>query len=275
MTSTTFEIGRKPAAVRRAFIQSGEGPTVDVLQHARGEARAQIEVVDRDLHELRRRARSRRLGLALVERSQAQVEHRRDVAGDAADREQVGPVRQDLEVEHDVAEREARRERLAGGVAVAEDQDARVLVGELELALGEDHAVRQRAAQLRALELASVRQTQTRECDRDRVAGPEVPGAAHDLAGLRPSRVDLAELEAVGVRMLAGLEHEAGDDQLIILLGQPVAGDLLDLDPGERDPGAELGEGRQRILEVVLQPAQGDLHRRPPANCSRKRRSSS
>ena len=95
--------------------------------------------------------------------------------------------------------------------------------------------------------------------------------------GSRAAGVDLAELQAVGVRMRVRLEHEAGDDELLepVLLGQAAARDLLDLDACERDARAELVERRQRVVQVILEPLEQDLHRRPPANCSRKRRSSS
>ncbi len=95
--------------------------------------------------------------------------------------------------------------------------------------------------------------------------------------GSGPPGVDLAELQPVGVRVRVRLQHEAGEHEPLdpVLLGQPATGDLLDLDARERDPRAELGERRQRIVQVGLQPADRHLHRRPPANCSRNRRSSS
>ena len=42
--STTFEIGRWPAAIRRCFSHSGDGPDLHVLEHARGEAQADLGV---------------------------------------------------------------------------------------------------------------------------------------------------------------------------------------------------------------------------------------
>ena len=46
--STTLLIGRIPAAVSRAFSHSGDGPILHVLVQARGEARAQLGVLDLD-----------------------------------------------------------------------------------------------------------------------------------------------------------------------------------------------------------------------------------
>ena len=152
-----------------------------------------------------------------------------------------------------------------------------MLVRQLELALGQDHALRGGATQLRALERAPVRHAEPRRGHRDGVSGAEVPGAAHDLARRVVTRVHLAELQPVGIRMGPRLDDESGDHQPLetVLLGQAATRDLLDLDAGERDLPPELGERRQRILQVGLEPLEQDLHRRPPANCSRKRRSSS
>ena len=108
--STTFEIGRIPAAFRRALSQSGEGPTRDVLEDARGEARAEILVLDRD-RASSRASGGRRAPAARCSSSGAQLdaEDRVHVARDAAHREQVGAVRGDLELEHVVRQRHARR----------------------------------------------------------------------------------------------------------------------------------------------------------------------
>ncbi len=76
--------------------------------------------------------------------------------------------------------------------------------------------------------------------------------------------------------MLAGLDHVAGDDQLLdaVDVGQAAALDALDLVAGEREPRDELLE-RRELAEVVGQPLHGHLHRTAPRNCSRKRTSSS
>ena len=42
--STTFEIGRWPAAISRCLSHSGDGPDLHVLEHARGEAQADLGV---------------------------------------------------------------------------------------------------------------------------------------------------------------------------------------------------------------------------------------
>ena len=213
--STTFEIGRIPAAFRRALSQSGEGPTVDVLEDARREAGAEILVLDRDRDPVGRQAVAERRRLALVERRQLDAEDRVHVARHAAHREQVGAVRGDLELEHVVRQRHARGEGLARLPAVAEHDDPVALGRDVELALRQDHAVGGLASQLRARDAASVQQHRAGQRHGDGVARLEVPGTAHDGPRRGLPHVDLAELQAVGVRVLAGLEHAPGDDQLL------------------------------------------------------------
>ena len=116
-----------------------------------------------------------------------------------------------------------RRSRLAAG----EDEDAAVVVAQLELALREDHPVGDLAAQLGALELRPARQDGARQGDRDRGAGAEVPRAADDLPRLVLPHVDAAELEPVGIRVLSGLEHPADAVQA------EVSVDVGDADPFE------------------------------------------
>ena len=167
------------------------------------------------------------------------------------------------------------RQRLARPPALAEHHDALALLRDVELALGEDHAVGGLAAQLRAPDLAAVEQRRARQRDGDGVARAEVPGAAHDLARRALPHVDLRELQAVGVRVLAGLEHVPGDDQLLDAVdrGQAAALDALDLVAREREARDELVERRQRAAEVIGQPLHRHLHRTAPLNCSRKRTS--
>ena len=66
-------------------------------------------------------------------------------------------------------------------------------------------------------------QQRARKRDGDGRARAEVPRAAHDLARRALAHVDLAELEAVGVRVLACLEHLADEEALevAVLAGYP------------------------------------------------------
>ena len=102
------DVGDRPDAhtVQPCLQPEGRRRNRDTGQDAGREARAQVRVVDRDLDELARRG-TRRDGFALVEGTQPQLEQRGGIARDPAHREQVRAVREDLEVEHHVAQREA------------------------------------------------------------------------------------------------------------------------------------------------------------------------
>ena len=129
-----------------------------------------------------------------------------------------------LDLEHVVGEREHVRERRPRLEPVAQHHDPAVVGAELELALGEDHPARELAAELRLAErLLGPGQQRARQRDRDRRAGAEVPRAADDLARLALPHVDPAELEPVGVRVLAGLEHLADEEaaEVAVVVGTP------------------------------------------------------
>jgi hypothetical protein len=136
-----------------------------------------------------------------------------------------------------------------------------VVGAELELALGQDHPVGDGAAELGALEPPAVGQHGAGQGDGDRRAGTEVPGAAHDLTRLLLAHVDAAELQAVGVRMLAGFEHapDAVEAEVPVLVRDAAVDDALDL--GDRDVHA-LRELLDRNVHghVIAQPGERDTH---------------
>ena len=103
-----------------------------------------------------------------------------------------------------------RGERLARLPAVAEHHDARR--ARPRCSSSRSDRIMPSEVSPRSLERvmrAAVEQHRAGQRHRDRVAGAEVPGAAHDLARLALPHVDARELQAVGVRVLAGLEHVA------------------------------------------------------------------
>ena len=137
-----------------------------------------------------------------------------------------------------------------------------MVVPQLELALREDHPVRDLAAQLGALELRPAGQDGSGQRDRHRRAGAEVPRAADDLPRLVLPHVDAAELEPVGIRVLSGLEHLADAVQAEVSVDVGHADPLDALDDADRDVDAR-GELRRRQvdLHVLVEPAERDLHR--------------
>ena len=94
--STTLLIGRWPAAIRRAFSHSGDGPDLHVGEHAHAEPRAELEVVDRRPDQVGGCAASRRFGLHVLVSGigrQRRAGDRVHLARDAVHRQAVGAVR--------------------------------------------------------------------------------------------------------------------------------------------------------------------------------------
>ena len=142
---------------------------------------------------------------------------------------------------------------------------------ELDLVLREDHPVAELAAHLALLELQAVRQHGAGQRDADRRAGAEVPRAADDLARIALAHVHLAELQAVRVRMLHGVEHAADTEEAEVAVDVCDADRLDPVDLARRDDEAvrELGD-RHLDRDVLPQPADRDFTHQ---NCLRTRRS--
>ena len=166
-----------------------------------------------------------------------------------------------LELEDGVAEWQHVGERSARLRPFVEHEDAAVVDAELELPLGEDHPVRDLAAQLRLLELLAVGQDGAGDRDGDGRAGAEVPRAADDLSRFLVADVDAAEMESVGVRMLAGFDDLADEvvAEIPVRVGDAPLHDPVDL--AARDDESR-GDLLDRLVEsdVLLQPADGDTH---------------
>ena len=142
---------------------------------------------------------------------------------------------------------------------------------ELDLALGQDHPPRNLAAQLRLSErLVGAREPRAGKRDSDRGAGAEVPRAADDLPRRSLPHVDLAELQPVGVRVLARLEDLADEEEteIAVLVHRPARLDRVHLGRADAEPVGELVDGH-REGDVVAQPGERNAHQ----NCLRTRRS--
>ena len=207
------------------------------------------------------------LGLAARRRRELQLVQRRDLARETVDRQQVGAVPGDLDLQHVLGERQHLAERRARLEAVPEHHDPTVVLAELELALGEDHPVRELAAELPRLDLHPAGDLRAGQRDGDGRTRAEVPGSADDRARLALTHIHRAELELVRVRVLAGLEH-ASDPEEAGVARDPEVRDAVDLAGRDREPVGELLQWHLD-RDVVAQPRDGDLHQ----NCLVKRRS--
>ena len=137
----------------------------------------------------------------------------------------VWPVGSGLDVQHDVPEDVGER-RSWGGIRV-EFEDALVLVGQAELALGADHPHRGDTANLAFAELPELPRIGVEklcahlgECDR--LSLREVRRPTNNLQRLVGAEVDRRQTESVGVGMLID-GCDATDDDVF-----PVAAAALD-----------------------------------------------
>ncbi len=237
-----------------------------VLEQPRGEAGAQVGRPHVDGEAGDRVARGVRV-LRPRRRGERRVRGGVHLARDAVDAQAVRPVRRDLELEHVRGDRQHVGERGAGGERLVEDHDPVVVRADLDLVLGQDHAVGLLPAELGLLQPHPAGHHRAGRGDRDGLAGRDVRRAADDLLRLAVAEVDEADAQAVGVRMLLGREDLAHAE--VLERGHAVRVDAVDLRAGEGEPRRELGRGQARVA-VVVEPQQGKSHQ---PNCSRKRRS--
>ena len=130
-----------------------------------------------------------------------------------------------------------------------------MVLSQLQLALREDHPVGDLTAQLAPLdrELTAGHHA-ARNDDGDRRTGAEVPRAADDRPRLNFADVDLRQLQLVGVRMLASLEHLADDEVLeVVAAGNALPDDAVDLAAREDELAGELLDGQVEV-DVLAQP---------------------
>ena len=282
--STTFEIGRWPAATRRAFSHIGDGPTV-TSSKARAVKRGQRSVASTTTSTrppaprpgCPSDARPRRI-LRPRRRAERRAGRGVDLACDAVDAEAVRPVRRDLELEDLRRDRQHAVEPLTGHEAACALRAARragivcqhdrlVVVGaDRELVLGEDHPVRRDAAQLGLFELRPIGHDGPGACDGDRLTGGHVGRSADDLClGVFRDK-HAADRETVSVGMWFGRQHAPDDERVEVR--DAVMVDAVDLGAGHRKARRELARVQARVA-VLGEPVQRDPH----PNCSRKRTS--
>ena len=228
--------------------------------------RATLEVVDGHVDRLV----ARRLRVDSWRRPELELVEGGNLARDPVDREQIRPVARRLEEQHLLDERQHVAERRPG-LGLGEHHDPGVVGAEGDLVLGENHPVRELAADLPLLELEPAREHRPGQRDGNRRTGAEVPGPADDLPRLALPHVDLAELEPVRIRMLVRLEHlaDAEEPEVAVLVRHAATLDPFDLGGRDRKPGRQLLE-RHLDGDVVPQPGNRDSQ-----NCLSTRRSPS
>ena len=270
--STTFEIGRWPAAVRRCLSHSRRGPDLHVLEHARGEAQA-----DRRGRRSRRwrgrppcRRRAARRRASVGSSASGGAGGGVHLARDAVDRQAVGPVGGDLELEHLVGDRQVLGQRRARPAASSGSTMIPVVVlADADLVLGQDHPARLHAAQLGLAELRAVGHRRRpaappprsgrrprwarrrRSCAARRSRRPPRRRVSRSASGCCSASSTLPTTKPSASPTPTRSIRSSSVPVMVQALG-----DLL---------------GRQAGVAVGAQPAQRDPHARP--NCSRKRTS--
>src|SRR5215469_9215939 len=154
---------------------------------------------------------------AHVGRSQLCAEQRRDFAREAENRKAVAPIWRDLDVEHGVVELQILGDVAAYRSIGAQREDAGVILREAQLALRAEHSLRTDAANNRSLQrrrlfeswravavlaLVGADHPRADESKRRDHAGLHVGRAAYDSVLAHRARIDFAQIQAVGVRML-------------------------------------------------------------------------
>ena len=191
------------------------------------------------------------------------------VARHAVHAHQVGPVGRDLQLEHLVGDRQVLGQRLAHGHVAVEHHDPEVVLADADLVLGQDHPARLDPAQLRLAQRRAIRHDRARQRHRHGLTGGHVGGAADDRLRVAAADVDLADAEPVGVGVLLGLEHAAGDERGHVPHADAVQ--PLELVARQREPVGHL-RGAEPGVAVGAQPGERDPHA-PAPNWSSRRRS--
>ena len=228
------------------------GGDLHAANHAGRVTRAQLRIFDPHRHQLFDAAAG--FGELDLRQLQRVAGHGADLARDADDAVQVGPVRRDFQVIDHVAAGPAEilGERLADLGVLAQDEQPLHLVPQAEFLRRTHHAVRFDAANLADLDgegrLARLGgQAVARQDERHLVAGLEVLRAADDLA-LALAVVDPADGELVGVGVLV-LGDDLGDDDAVEFAAELL--DAFDLDAEHRQPLGQFGSATSRTRRIA------------------------
>ena len=184
------------------------------------------------------------------------------VARDAVHAGAVRPVGRELDLDHGIVEPRPLcvdfAERRVGG----QFDDALVVLGELHLELGHQHAATFDAADLADAE----RDVLARDVGADRHehahhAALGIGRAAHDLHRIAGAGVDHAHPQPVGIGMRLRLDDARDGERR---QQRALVGEAFDLEP---DHGELVGDRRDRGVgvEMLLEPGQREFHQ--PALC--------
>ena len=244
---------------------------LDAAHQAQREGRTQRRrraEIERHLH------RTGELALDRLDRRILELAHvgGGKIARDAVHAGAVAAVRRQIDLDHRIVEAGPVGVRRADRRVVRQLDDAVVIVGDLQLGFGHQHAAAFDVADLADAErdvLAG--NVGARRREHAVHAGARIRRAAHHLDRIAGAGIDHADAEPIGIRMLLGLDHARDDERRkrfrLVL-------DALDLEP---DHGQLVGELAERAVgvEMLLEPGEGEFHHgftgsiRPPASGNR------
>src|SRR5262249_10719568 len=176
---------------------------------------------------------------------------------DAADRGAVAPVGREVDFDHGVIEARPRRVIGADRRVVRQFDDAFVVVGDVELEFGNQHAAAFHAADGADGErYLLARDERAGRHEYAFHAGTRVGRAAYHLYRLASAGIDHADAQAISVGMLFGGYHARDGERREQLSAIRHA---LDFEP---DHGELLDDRLERrvSLEMLLEPRQGEFH---------------
>ena len=221
-------------------------PYGDVLEDARGEARAEARVLDRDRYASRRLPNRRLTGvMAPGRRAECSAGGGMYLARNSVKATTVAAIWRDLRLQDLTRDGEDVSERCSSGKLVAENHYSVVLAANTKLVLGEDHSRRFDSAQLRLAKRRPIRHHGTWQRYRDGLPGGDIRRAADDCARLCVSRIDAADAQPVGIGVLLGAQDLADDE--VVSRQRPVVEHASDLGPCHRQA---LGEFNRRDLNA-------------------------
>ena len=204
--------------------------------------------------------------------ARSSAEERPDLSCETVDGEQIRTVAGHLDLEDLVADGEEIDERRPGLGRFRENEDAGVVLAELELLLGEDHPCRALAPHRPLFDPQPSGQEAAGQDDADGRSRLEVPGTADDLTRARLADVDLTQAHAVGVRVGGDVDDSADPEVIEVRVDvrDTTVQDPLHLARRCRQPCRQIGQ-RDLDRDVLAQPGERDAHQ----NCVITRRSES
>ena len=181
----------------------------------------------------------------------------REVARDAVDAGAVGAIGREIDLDHGIVEAGPLRVIRAHRRGIGEFDDAFMVVGDLQLEFGHQHAA--------ALDPADLADAERHVLARDESPGrneyalharARIGRPAHDLHRIARAGIDHAHAQPVRVRMPFRRDHPRDAERRQHLA--PVC-DALDFEP---DHGELVDDRRKRRVgvQVLLEPSEGEFH---------------